>query len=85
MRSLVLALAVAAWCPLAHAAPDAPVGTQGNEAMRQYCAGDYLNFCGTLAQNDPGLNMCFKSNRARLSENCRRSIEFYYAEQGKKW
>lgn len=84
--SLVLAIVLTAYCGSAWAAPDtSPQTSKHTEQMRNYCQGDYLTYCGNLAPEDPSLNACFKTNRAKLSENCVRSIEYYYTKQGKKW
>ena len=83
---LVLAISLEACSGSAWAAPDmSPQNSKDTEQMRSYCQGDYLTYCGNLAPEDHSLNACFKNNRAKLSENCTRSIEYYYVKQGKKW
>lgn len=50
---------------------------RGNEVLKKYCTGDYLSYCGNLAPDDPATDACFKTNWAKLSENCRRAIDAY--------
>ncbi len=54
---------------------------RGNETLKKYCTGDYLNYCGNLAPEDPALDACFEKNWKQLSENCRRAIDAYQATQ----
>lgn len=79
---LVFALAVAV--PLATPVSAAPETKRGNETIKKYCTGDYLNYCGNLAPEDPKLEACFEKNWKSLSENCRRAIDAYQATQGNK-
>jgi hypothetical protein len=55
---------------------------RGNETLKKYCTGDYLTYCGNLAPDDPATDACFQKNWKKLSENCRRAIDAYEAEQG---
>ena len=57
---------------------------RGNETLKKYCTGDYLNYCGNLAPEDPKLDACFEKNWKSLSENCRRAIDAYEATNGDK-
>ncbi|WP_375456806.1 3',5'-cyclic-nucleotide phosphodiesterase [uncultured Methylobacterium sp.] len=82
LTSLALALGVAV--PLAAPASAAPETKRGNETIKKYCTGDYLNYCGNLAPEDPKLEACFEKNWKSLSENCRRAIDAYQATQGNK-
>lgn len=49
----------------------------GKAELRKYCTGDALNLCGDLDSDDPAMKACFKKNRSKLSENCRRAIDAY--------
>lgn len=82
LTSLAFALGVAV--PLAAPASAAPETKRGNETIKKYCTGDYLNYCGNLAPEDPKLEACFEKNWKSLSENCRRAIDAYQATQGNK-
>ncbi|WP_375463202.1 3',5'-cyclic-nucleotide phosphodiesterase [uncultured Methylobacterium sp.] len=79
MTPLVLAAASLAVPALA-----APETRRGNETIKKYCTGDYLNYCGNLAPEDAKLDACFEKNWKSLSENCRRAIDAYQASQGNK-
>ena len=50
---------------------------RGNETLKKYCTGDYLQYCGNFNRDDPRLDQCFKTNWKKLSENCRRAIDAY--------
>lgn len=80
LTTFALALGVAAL-----SVPAAAQQTKrGNETLKKYCTGDYLNYCGNLAPEDPALDACFEKNWKSLSENCRRAIDAYQAQQGAK-
>lgn len=55
---------------------------RGNETLKKYCTGDYLSYCGNLAPDDPATDACMQRNWKQLSENCRRAIDAYEAQQG---
>lgn len=78
--ALALGLAVSFSAP----ASAAPETKRGNETLKKYCTGDYLNYCGNLAPEDPKLDACFEKNWKSLSENCRRAIDAYQATTGGK-
>ena len=83
MRLKPTPLAVAA--ALALTLPAAAQQTQrGNETLKKYCTGDYLNYCGNLAPNDPATDACFQKNWKSLTENRRRAITAYEAQQEQK-
>ncbi len=50
---------------------------RGNADLKKYCTGDYLRFCAEFSADDPATDACFKRNFAKISENCRRAINFY--------
>lgn len=54
---------------------------RGNETLKKYCTGDYLQYCGNLGTDDPKLDACFQKNWKQLTENCRRAIDAYEAQQ----
>jgi hypothetical protein len=54
---------------------------RGNETLKKYCTGDYLSYCGNLAPDDPATDACMQKNWKQLTENCRRAINAYEAEQ----
>jgi hypothetical protein len=63
-----------------------PAGAQqskrGNETLKKYCTGDYLSYCGNLSPDSPATDVCMQKNWKQLTENCRRAIDAYAAEQG---
>lgn len=81
LTSLALVLAAVSLAVPAFAAPET---RRGNETLKKYCTGDYLNYCGNLAPEDPKLDACFEKNWTSLTENCRRAIDAYQASQGNK-
>ena len=83
LTTLALALGVTA-VTLPAAAEQAQQTRRGNETLKKYCTGDYLNYCGNLAPEDPALDVCFEKNWKSLSENCRRAIDAYQATQNPK-
>lgn len=76
MRLKPISLAAAAALVLALPAT-AQQSKRGNETLKKYCTGDYLNYCGNLAPDDPATDACFQKNWKSLSENCRRAITAY--------
>jgi hypothetical protein len=82
LMSLALALGLAG--SFSAPASAAPETKRGNETLKKYCTGDYLNYCGNLAPEDPKLDACFEKNWKSLSENCRRAIDAYEATNGDK-
>jgi hypothetical protein len=80
MRLKPIILAVTAACALTLPAA-AQQSKRGNETLKKYCTGDYLTYCGNLAPDDPATDACFQKNWKKLSENCRRAIDAYEAEQ----
>jgi hypothetical protein len=54
---------------------------RGNETLKKYCTGDYLSYCGNLSPDDPATDACMQRNWKQLSENCRRAINAYEAQQ----
>ena len=64
--------------------PAAAQMKRGNETIKKYCTGDYLSYCGNLAPEDPATDACFERNWTKLTENCRRAIDAYQAQQGSK-
>ncbi|KQT58610.1 3',5'-cyclic-nucleotide phosphodiesterase [Methylobacterium sp. Leaf456] len=75
LTSLALVLSGAAALLIAPA--QAQQTKRGNENLKKYCTGDYLSYCGNLDPDDPATDQCFKTNWAKLSENCRRAIDAY--------
>ncbi|WP_227440410.1 cysteine rich repeat-containing protein [Methylobacterium sp. W2] len=65
------------------AAPDASSTKRGNPDLKKYCTGDALTYCGNISPDDPAMDECFKKNRDKISENCRRAIDAYEASGGK--
>ncbi|MBE7244708.1 MAG: 3',5'-cyclic-nucleotide phosphodiesterase [Actinomycetospora chiangmaiensis] len=57
---------------------------RGNETLKKYCTGDYLSYCGNLSPDDPATDACMQRNWKQLSENCRRAIDAYEAQQDQK-
>ncbi|KQS71482.1 MULTISPECIES: hypothetical protein [Methylobacterium] len=78
LKPIVLAVAAAVALTLPAAAQQTK---RGNETLKKYCTGDYLTYCGNLAPDDPATDACFQKNWKKLSENCRRAIDAYEAEQ----
>lgn len=81
LKPIVLALAAASALALPAAAQQSK---RGNETLKKYCTGDYLSYCGNLAPDDPATDACFQKNWKNLSENCRRAITAYEAQQNQK-
>ena len=77
--SLALAAALALTLPAI-----AQQSKRGNETLKKYCTGDYLNYCGNLAPDDPATDACFQKNWKSLTENCRRAITAYEGQQDQK-
>ncbi len=85
LKLMSLALALGLAVSFSAPASAAPETKRGNETLKKYCTGDYLNYCGNLAPEDPKLDACFEKNWKSLSENCRRAIDAYQATNaGKK-
>ncbi|MDP4021975.1 3',5'-cyclic-nucleotide phosphodiesterase [Methylobacterium sp. NEAU 140] len=73
---------LAALAGLALAVPaTAQQSKRGNDTLKKYCTGDYLNYCGNLDPDAPATDACMQKNWKQLSENCRRAINAYQAEQ----
>ena len=70
-----ITVALLATATAAVAAPAAPAPNR--EALRQFCTGDYLTYCGDLSPDGPEVQACFKRNKASLSPNCRAAIASY--------
>lgn len=51
------------------------------EALKQYCTGDYMDFCSAYAPGGPEVEACFKANLKKLSPNCSAAITAYKKEQ----
>lgn len=82
MKTTALALAGCATAlVLCATSVEAVESKRGNPTLKQYCTGDYLTYCGNLAPDDPATDACFKTNWAKLSENCRRAINAYAPAQ----
>ena len=79
LKPIVLAISAAVVLTLPASAQQTK---RGNETLKKYCTGDYLTYCGNLAPDDPATDACFQKNWKKLSENCRRAIDAYEAEQG---
>ena len=62
---------------LALAAPAGANAAQAKAQLRKYCTGDALSYCGDLDSDDQAMKACFRANRAKLSENCRRAIDAF--------
>ncbi|KAB1074405.1 hypothetical protein [Methylobacterium planeticum] len=77
-----IALALLATTAGALAAPSAATGPD-RAALKQYCTGDYLTYCGDLAPDSPEVHACFKQNKAKLSPNCQSAITGYMKAQRK--
>ncbi|WP_336490323.1 hypothetical protein [Methylobacterium nigriterrae] len=77
-----VAFALAATTAAAAAAPSvAPAPDRA--ALKQYCTGDYLTYCGNFAPDSPEVHVCFKQNKAKLSPNCQSAISSYMRAQRK--
>lgn len=50
-------------------------------ALKQYCTGDYMDFCSAYAPGGPEVEACFKANLKKLSPNCSAAITAYKKEQ----
>ena len=57
----------------------APAGDR--DALRQYCTGDYLSYCGEFAPDSTEVRACFKQNKAKLSPGCQAAITSYNKAQ----
>ncbi|ACL61672.1 hypothetical protein [Methylobacterium nodulans] len=72
------ALALTSTCALASPqqtpAPD-------RAALKQYCTGDYLTYCGNFPPDGPEVRACFKQNKAKLSQPCQAAIAGYVKAQ----
>ncbi|HEV7439920.1 MAG TPA: hypothetical protein VGN94_09910 [Methylobacterium sp.] len=74
--ALLVTTAGALAAPSTGTAPD-------RSALKQYCTGDYLTYCGDLAPDSPEVHACFKQNKAKLSPNCQSAITSYTKAQKK--
>ncbi|MGU3537947.1 hypothetical protein [Methylobacterium sp. A54F] len=77
-----IAIALVATTLGAQAASNA-TPTADRAALKQYCTGDYLTYCGDLAPDSPEVHACFKENRAKLTPNCQSAIGSYMKAQKK--
>ncbi|GJD51801.1 hypothetical protein OPKNFCMD_4560 [Methylobacterium crusticola] len=75
-----VAAALALTSTAALAAP-APGPTPDRAALKQYCTGDYLTYCGNLPPDSPEVHACFRQNKAKLSPNCQAAIASYVKAQ----
>ncbi|GEP00235.1 hypothetical protein [Methylobacterium haplocladii] len=76
---ITLALVTGLGATAAFAAPAAAPATR--ETLKQYCTGDYLNYCSDYAADTPELKACFKQNNAKLTPDCRAAIASYTKAQ----
>ncbi len=75
----VLALAVGlALLPVAASATE---NTPARQALKKYCTGDYMTYCGNLPPGGPEVEACFKANLKKLSPDCTKAITYYKDEQ----
>ena len=84
LKQTTFALALAGSAALLAASTASQAASQserGNETLKKYCTGDYLQYCGNFNRDDPRLDQCFKTNWKKLSENCRRAIDAYAPNQ----
>ncbi|MBV9076542.1 MAG: hypothetical protein JO048_03535 [Methylobacteriaceae bacterium] len=56
---------------------------QDQSALRQWCTGDYLRFCGQFKPNTPEVEQCFRTHMKELSPQCQSSIAAYTKEGGR--
>ncbi|MEL6064675.1 MULTISPECIES: hypothetical protein [unclassified Methylobacterium] len=63
--------------PVAARAEQSPA----REALKQYCTGDYMDYCSAYAPGGPEVEACFKANLKNLSPNCSAAITAYKKEQ----
>lgn len=82
--SFILVLAGAAALLAGPVLAQAPQTKRGNETLKKYCTGDYLNYCSTFSADDPAVDKCFETNWTKLTENCRRAIDAYAGKPGGK-
>lgn len=71
---IVLASALTASAAIASPVPD-------RAALKQYCTGDYLNYCSDFSPDSPEMHSCFKQNKTKLSANCQTAISTYVKAQ----
>jgi len=80
MRSFLLALGFSILISgSVIAATDATSTKRGNPDLKKYCTGDALAHCRDIDSDDPAMDTCFKKNRDKLTENCRRAMDAYKA------
>ena len=77
LKTFAQGAGIATLLVLSASAAHAVDSKRGNQTLKQYCTGDYLTYCGNLSPDDPATDACFKTNWAKLSENCRRAIDAY--------
>ncbi|ACA20540.1 conserved hypothetical protein; putative exported protein [Methylobacterium sp. 4-46] len=80
LHRLALVLALTSTGALA-----APVQTPAPDraALKQFCTGDYLTYCGNFPPDGPEVQACFKQNKAKLSQTCQAAITGYVKAQRK--
>ncbi|GJE62187.1 hypothetical protein [Methylobacterium trifolii] len=54
----------------------------GQENLKRYCTGDYLEHCSEFAPGGPEVQACFREKAKLLSPNCSTAIVAYQQEQG---
>jgi hypothetical protein len=74
-----LALVLTTTCALA--GPTQQASVPDRAALKQYCTGDYLTYCGNFPPDGPEVQACFKQNKAKLSGPCQAAIVSYTKAQ----
>lgn len=77
------ALALVLTSTAAFAAPAQQTPAPDRAALKQFCTGDYLTYCGNLPPDGPEVQACFKRNKAKLSAPCQDAIASYVRAQRK--
>jgi hypothetical protein len=82
----LLAVAVATSAILVGASVPAGAQQPGQEALEQFCSGDYMRLCAQYDPDSPQVEQCFRSKMRELTPACRSAIQAYQKRnpQGRK-
>ena len=79
--SMIVRTAIALMITTSAALAGPAAAPADREALRQYCTGDYLSYCGEFAPDSAEVRACFKQNKSRLSPDCQAAITSYNKSQ----
>jgi len=73
----LLAAAIATGAVLVGASVPAGAQQAGQEALEQFCSGDYMRLCAQYDPDSPQVEQCFRAKLRELTPECRSAIQTY--------